>query len=179
MKIVRSWPEVVPENRCYVVDTLPKLIMKDYDYRCLGDLDDDVLLIEWDMAVSKEHLELFIEQIREDPDRVLVAPYKVYQPTTGARNLPRGPQWVCRRYTDETTYGMYFIEEFEPTCHLFGLGMTYLPRRVIKAFLNAYPGHFSDGSFSGWHYRNIEQETRIAWDVRPIHLHYLIERTPS
>lgn len=175
MKIIRSWPEQVPPDRCYVVDTLPRFVMSGYDYRGLGDLDDDVLLIEWDMAVSKEHLDRFVELVAEDPSRVLVAPYKIYTPTARAEPLPQGPLWVCRRYEDDEQ-SMRFIREGEPTCHLWGLGMTYLPREVIREFLDSWPGHFSDASISGWHYRNVERETRIAWDVRPIHLHYLIER---
>ena len=68
---------------------------------------------------------------------------------------------------------MRFVAEGEPTCHLWGLGVTYLPRVVIREFLEAWPGHFNDGAVSGWYYRHYG-ETPIAWDVRPIHLHYLI-----
>lgn len=175
MKFVRSWPESVPVGRCYVTDTLERFVMKDYCYRGLGDYDDDVLLIEWDMAVHREELESFIDQARSNPGEVLVAPYKIYTPTARAENL-RKPLWVCRRYTDETTTQARHVDEGEPTCHLWGLGLTYLPRAVIRSFLDSWPGHFSDASISGWHYRNIAEETRIAWDVRPVHLHYLIDR---
>lgn len=174
MKIIRSWPALIPPDRNYVTDTLPRFVMTDYSYRGLGDLDDDVLVIEWDMAIGQEDLTRMVAHTRDRPDEVTVAPYKLYQATANTTVYPR-PMWAMRRYNDgEAT--MRYVDEFEPTCHLWGLGVTYLPRDVIRGFLDAYPGHFSDTSISGWHYRNIQRETRIAWDVRPVHLHYPIER---
>lgn len=174
MKIVRSWPSVIPADRCYVVDTLPKFIMTDFDYRGLGDLDDDVLLLEWDIAIDREGLEAFLEQIAAEPDRVHAAPYRIYTSTTRAENL-RQPVWVPRRYNDGEQ-SMSHVTEGDAACHTFGLGMTYMPRLIIRDFLDDWPGHFSDMSFAGWHYKNVTKEVPIPWDVRPIHLHYLIER---
>jgi hypothetical protein len=157
-----------------VVDTLDRFIMKDYDYRGLGDLDDDVVLLEWDMAVHREEFESFLGQVREAPDRVLVAPYKVYTATQRPENL-RQPVWVPRVYADASEQSTRHVQPGEPECHLFGLGLTYLPRDLIQGFLADWPGHFNDVSFSGWHYRQVGAAP-IAWDVRPVHLHYLIER---
>lgn len=175
MKVVRSWPAVVPRDRCYVEDTLPRFVMKDYDYRGLGDLHDDVLLVEWDMAVHREEFEAFLDVVRSDPADVAVAPYKVYTPTARAEEFKQ-PKWVMRRYSDSREQSLRFCTPEDTHCHLFGLGLTYLPRELIRAFLDDWPGHFNDASFSGWHYRNVKQETPIAWDVRPVHLHYLIDR---
>lgn len=173
MKIIRSWPEKVPPNRNYVVDTLPRFFMQDYSYRGIGEFDDDVLILEWDMAVSQEDLGTFLAWIEKTPDKVVVAPYKIYQATSSPAKLWR-PIYAMRRYNDgEAT--MRYVTEDDATCHLWALGMTYLPRDVIRAFLDAWPGHFSDTSLSGWHYRNVEKETTIAWNVRPVHLHYAIE----
>ena len=174
MKFVRSWPEKIPPQRCYVEDTLPRIVTPNYDYRCLGEMNDDILLIEWDIAVDRIELEQFIERARSTPDDVLVAPYRIYTPTARAENLPK-PIWVQRRYSeDEST--MRFVDDYEPTCHLFGLGLVYLPNAIIQAFLDDWPGHFNDAAFSGWHYRNVKKEVPIMWDVRPVHLHYLIDR---
>lgn len=170
--MIRSWPAVIPPDRAYVVDTLPRFVMHDYSYRGLGDYNDDILLIEWDMAISAEDLGRFKQHIAEDPTRVVVAPYRVYTPTTRNVPLPMGPKWVHRRYNDGEQ-SMRFVEEGEPTCHLWGLGVTYLPGKVIREFLDAWPGHFNDGAVSGWYYRRYG-EVEITWDVRPIHLHYLL-----
>lgn len=177
MKFIRSWPESVPDNRSYVVDPIQRFVMTDYSYRGLADLNDDVLLIEWDLAVGKEDLESFVAQAHAEPERVLVAPYRIYQVTGSDEEFPR-PFWVHRRYVDETEMTMRFVQPDDPTCHLWGLGLTYLPRAVIHGFVTDYPGEtLSDAAISGWHHRRYEQETRIAWDVRPVHLHYPIERT--
>lgn len=173
MKVVRSWPEVVPDNRCYVVDTLPRFVMKDYDYRGLADLEDDVVLIEWDMAVRREEFEAFLDHVRTDPTRVITAPYRIYTPTQRAENLPK-PVWVARRYNAGEQSTRYVTTD-DTHCHLFGFGLTYLPLDLIRAFLADWPGHFNDTSFSGWHYRAVG-ETPLTWDVQPVHLHYLIER---
>jgi hypothetical protein len=74
MKLVRSWPAEIPEGRAYVVDDIPKFIMgnegeRQFDYRGLVDLDDDVVLIEWDIAVGGEQLALFMERAKAEPDR--------------------------------------------------------------------------------------------------------------
>jgi hypothetical protein len=175
VKLIRSWPSQVPEGRCYVADTLPKLVMESYDYRCLESVDDDIVLIEWDVAAGKEDLEAFIDRVRSRPDEVVVAPYRLYMPTRGEQNLPR-TVWAHRRYRTVDMATSRFVEEDEPSCHLFGLGLVYLPRDILQAFLASWPGHFSDASFSGWHYRNVTQETPIAWESRPVHLHYRIDQ---
>lgn len=175
MKVLRSWPSEIPEGRSYVVDTLPRLVMDSYDYRCLEDVDDDLVLVEWDVAVGAEELERFIDRARSEPDRVLVAPYRLYMATKGDRNLPE-TVWAHRRYRSPETTSARFVKEDEQTCHLFGLGLVYLPRAVVQAFIRSWPGHFSDASFSGWHYRNIAQEVPIDWETRAVHLHYKIDQ---
>ncbi|TKG58896.1 hypothetical protein [Prauserella endophytica] len=138
-------------------------MIQDFDYRSLGLVDDDVVMLEWDIAVSKEHLERFIERAHNDPHQVLAAPYLLYNPD--------GTVWAHRRYTAPGS--RRYVREHEPFCHLFGLGMTYLPRRIVREFLASHPGPFSDTSLSVWHYHNAPTtEVPIAWECRPIHLHY-------
>lgn len=144
--------------------------MDDHDYRCLDAIDDDVLLLEWDIAVGREDLAEFAARAAAAPDRVLVAPYRLY---FFASERERPPVWAHRRYEGTPETGsLRHATPADETCHLWGLGMTYLPRAVVRRFLDAWPGHFSDVSLSGWHYRNVEQDVPITWDIRPVHLHY-------
>ena len=172
MKLLRSWPSQPPAGRARVEDSIPRLIMDEYDYRILGDADGDVLLLEWDIAVGRDELVRFARRAQENPDRVIVAPYPIYRSTIGLHDIGQ-PVWPYRRYSaDEQT--ARFVQPTDTHCHLFALGMAYLPAAVVKQFLADYPGHFSDVSFSGWHYRNIEPEVPIAWDCAAVHLNYAI-----
>lgn len=177
MQIIRSWPARVPPGRAYVQDDLPRLVIEDYDYRALADVDDDVLLIEWDIAVGKEDLAEFAARARSAPDRVLVAPYRLYHVASGR---PCPPRWAHRRYEGTPETGrLVHVQDGDPVAHLWGLGMTYLPCAVICGFVAAWDGHVSDGSLSGWHYRNVRPDVPITWDIRPVHLHYEIEEAPG
>lgn len=172
MKLVRSWPSQPPEGRARVDDSIERLVMDGYDYRLLGDVGDDVLLLEWDIAIGRDELVRFARRAQETPERVLVAPYPIYRSTIGLREVERRV-WPMRRY-EEGELTTRFAEPTDTHCHLFALGMTYLPAAIVKAFLVDYDGHFSDTSFSGWHYRNVEREVPIAWDCPAVHLNYAI-----
>jgi hypothetical protein len=172
VKLIRSWPSHPPEGRARVDDSIERLFNNNHDYRVLGDVDDDVLLLEWDIAVGRDELVRFAQRAQENPDRVIVAPYPIYRSTLSLRDLGEFV-WPMRRY-NPGEQGMRHVHQGESHCHLFALGMTYLPAAIVKAFLADYDGHFSDGSFSGWHYRNVEREVPIAWDCAAVHLNYAL-----
>lgn len=174
MRLLRSWPETIPPRRGYVVDEIPRLVMSKFDYRAvLADLDDDVLLIEWDLAVGKEDLAAFAARAKRSRDEVLVAPYRLYHASSG-RDRPN-PVWVHRVYEGEgPAESLRHVTEADEYCHLWGLGLTYLPRWIVREFLDAWDGTLSDGALSGWHYRNVKKDVPITWDIRPVHLHYQI-----
>jgi hypothetical protein len=167
VRLLRSWPVKIPDGRSFVVDQTTKLVIDGYDYSPLGDVDDDVVLLEWDVAVDQEGLQRFVAAAAEDLGRVIVAPYRLFVATQSGRPLPK-PVW-CHRRAD----GRH-VHTGEPTCAMFGLGMVYLPRRLVAAFLEDWRGHFSDAAFSGWHRRHVAAEVPITWDIRPAHLHYSI-----
>lgn len=167
MRLIRSWPWRVPPGRAYVVDDIEHLVLDNHNYRPLADVDDDVVLLEWDIAVSLEDLRAFVGHAREARDEVLVAPYRLY---------PAGI-WAHRTWTGRGpgAWGAEPVEDGAATCNLFGLGLVYLPRALVAAFLKAgWANHFGDVEFSMWHYKNVTKDVRIAWDVRPVHLHYEI-----
>lgn len=47
MRWLRSWPARQPYGRPHVVDRLERLVIDDYDYTPLGEIDDDAIIIEW------------------------------------------------------------------------------------------------------------------------------------
>lgn len=174
MRLIRSWPEKVPEGRSYVVDQLERLVMKDYDYHCLESVDDDVLLLEWDLAIGRDELARFAERAKASPDRVLVAPYPIYRSTLGLHDLSRAV-YPFRLYNPGNS-SMRWCTPADPTCHTFGFGVTYLPRLLVKRYLaDTGPAMFNDVTFSQWHYLNADdREVPIAWDCPAVHLNYEI-----
>lgn len=174
MKLVRSWPVNVPTGRSYVVDDAPRMLNENYSYAGLVDVDDDVIQLDWDTAVSREDLQHFAQWARMAPAEVHVAPVKVYPDSR--RGLTR-TIWNLRTYEGE---GLRETREWEPTCDLFGFGMVYLPGHMIREFsatfadeLAAGTVRWDDTGFAGWHHRT-HGPANVAWNVRPIHLHYRI-----
>ena len=180
MRIVRSFPATIPAGRAYVVDALERVTLSDFDYAPLAALDDDVIVVEWDMALSREDTERFTCAARRRPDQVTVAPYLLYtvaqNPVFAHRCI--GPSGRERWINDLDWFADYI-----------GFGLVYLPRAVVRAFLDApAPARgrspylpdtheygdtrFSDQTFSVWHRHSYGRRTLIQWDVRPVHLHY-------
>jgi hypothetical protein len=146
--------------------------MDGYDYHCLGEIGDDVLLLEWDIAIGKYELERFAARARAESGRVRVAPYPIYRSTLSLVGLGRSV-YPFRLY-NEGDYSMRWCTPDDATCHMFGLGVAYLPQQLIKGYLaDDYPGVFNDVAFSGWHYRNAEyRDVPIDWDCPAVHLNY-------
>ena len=173
MRLLRSWPAEVPDDRAHVTDGIERLVIKEYRYDpWLNQILDDVVILEWDIAVGREELHRFITRARAHPDRPCHAPYPLYQTTVHGHLLPR-PLGSARYDNGQT------VDEFDPFCHLFSLGLTYLPRDAIAGYFEAMGTHpnlaaegFTDGAFSGWWWRTTRQETPLFWDIRPVHLHY-------
>jgi hypothetical protein len=178
VRLVRSWPADVPGHHPRVVDGLERVITDGPDYRPLAGIDDDLIHLDWDMAVCPEDLAHFAAHAREDPGAVLVGPYRMYAGSLqGAR--PRGlaaDEWAMRRYCAgpagaETA--MRHITPGDGACHLFGFGMVYFPAGLLAKFCAAFPGEpLTDIGWSGWHNRNVSYEARLCWHVHPVHLNF-------
>lgn len=175
MRLIRSWPRHPPKGRNYVIDDAERLYNDNYDYSALAELDDDIIHLDWDTVMSRETLSRFADLCRAEPDRVRVAPQRIY--ADSRRGLPE-TIWNLKRYEGS---GMRYLRTGEPSCHLFGFGMVYLPKIHIHGFVDRYAGDIAAGKivmgdihFSGWHHRNIEPETPVAWDCETVHLHYQI-----
>lgn len=174
MRLVRSWPARVPAGRARVEDGMERLVMYAYDYTVLGDLDDDVLLLEWDIAVGGEELAAFAAKAATEPDRMLSAPYRLY-PGCSIKRAGAGATWAAWRYRHTPhSSGRVEAQPGDPYAHITGLGMTYLPRELIQRYLSEREPQwgFSDIAFCGWHYRRVRPEILLDWSARPVHLHY-------
>lgn len=169
MKLLRSWPAVVPANtaRAHVIDPIPRIYLDDYDLSPMAEIDDDIVLLEWDIAVDRTSLEVFVERAKAKPDTVIVAPYRLYETTVRSHRLKQ-PVW-CHRRSDGS-----HVATGERWCSAFGFGLIYFPRSVVEAFRADWQGHFSDGSFSGWHKNKVSDRVEIIWDAPATHLHYTV-----
>lgn len=156
--VIRSFPEFVPPNRAYVVDDIPIYKMINYDYSALPTIfPQDLILLEWDMAVDADELEQFKYATLKEPDRPLVAPYKI----SGTKR-----HWV--HWHGDGVNVMDWVNEGDPYCDGAGFGMIYLPYHLTMAYLRDNPTkHLTDTNFSIWYNKPIP----IAWGIRPVHLH--------
>lgn len=181
MQIRRCWPDPMPEGRTgYVVDDCPRLLNSDYSYRGLVALDDDVISLDWDTAVGREDLIGFAKRCRSDPDRLRVVPQIM---DVGWRKGWLSPRWNCMVY-EAGERQLRHIRTGEPETDLFGFGMVYLPRGLLREFedtwaakLDAGTHRFDDLGFAGWHYRQ-RGKAVVDWDVTAVHLHYSMLEVP-
>jgi hypothetical protein len=180
VRLIRSWPDPLPEGRSYVVDDCPRLVTAGRDYRGLVDVGDDVIHLDWDTAVHRDDLTRFAELARQHPERVLVAPQR-FEP--GHRAGITEATWNCQVFT-EGGGATRWINTGEPICHLFGFGMVYLPRALVVEFdqvfrpeLDAGRVTFDDTAFSGWYHRT-RGGAEVVWTVRPVHVHYRMNEVP-
>ena len=77
MKLVRSWPLDVPPNHPYIYDNCERVILtRKYlpDYTPLADVGDDLLHLDWDVAVGRHELRAFAKKCEAEPDKVRVGP---------------------------------------------------------------------------------------------------------
>ena len=77
MKIVRSWPEHVPPNHPYIYDNCERILLRRKylpDYTTLLEAEDNLLHLDWDVAVGRNELRVFAKKCEAEPDKVRVAP---------------------------------------------------------------------------------------------------------
>ena len=176
MRLLRSWPAVIPEGRAYVVDNLERFVMggpgdTPFCYRRLVDYDEDIILIEWDIAVGAEQLATFIGRAAAEPDRVRVAPYLLYRRD---RQISHGQPFYVHRIRDGAV--RRWAQPDDTHCQYFGFGLIYLPKDLIRRFVAQMQPRtkFGDSEFSRWHMRNVATHVPIDWECRAVHLHYAL-----
>lgn len=169
MKWIQSRPtDDSPDykKRSYVVDQhMESVVIYDYDYRpVLEQMDEDTVIIEWDIAISSEARKEFEDLCASWPRCVQVAPYRIYPTSSGHSS----PLWVHRNEIDRP------IRDGDDYCRYFGFGCVYLPISIVKMYLAEIDGPCTDHSFSIWHtLRFPEVVVPVHWLKEPVvHLHY-------
>ena len=162
MKILRSFPDDGgPPGRAHVVDDLERHLNRPYDYSGLKAYGDDILLLEWDIAVSRLDLGIFAQRAK-GRDWPIVAPFLNRD---GAHYMHwRGPN---------AAGGYRPIHKGEDWCDLFGFGMVYFPAWVLRDYPPGWGNSsiLSDGSLPRWlqslpHARPVP----VDWDITVVHL---------
>lgn len=174
MKIIRTVPAKIPDGRNYVIDQIDQVVIDNYDMRFLTDLNDSVILLEWDIAVAKHDLYNFIVHARQAPHLIHVAPYPLYPESL---DEIVAPVWAHRHMLNPMPLQMRWIEYGDPVCDIFSTGMVYIPRDIVGRLsesddLITWHSNITDSKLAFWYHFNIGEKVPVHWDVRPIHLHY-------
>lgn len=138
-------------------DDIERLYTKPYDISGLKNFHDDIILLEWDIAVSKPDLERFTE--RAKGDWPIVAPFL-------ARD---GSKYLHQR---REANGYRPIIKNEPTCDVFGFGLVYFPAWVIRQCPQQYGSSsiISDGTLPYWLQEQEARPVPVDWSITIVHL---------
>lgn len=159
-----------------MIDAIPRVETPPFDYAPLADMGEDLIHLDWDMAVSPEDLDTFAHLAMAAPQDVLVAPYRTYPGSIFGAD-PQGrdlesPVWTAKVYSDAREQSMRNVTEDDTHAHLWGFGLVYLPAKWLCGYAARFPGEkMGDGEFSGWYYRQAGPAL-LAWGVRPVHLNF-------
>lgn len=176
MKLVRSWPEDMTglEEHPRVLDNCERLYIPSIDYSPLLALDDNVLLLEWDVVVGKDELRAFARKCLDEPDEVRVAPTRQYNTRQWRKEKKRNfnEEWFVYKRLD---IGRRTLEYGEPYCNEFAFGVIYLPYWAIKGFMDSKQPTtpFIDRTFAIWFNKVTEfHPVPVEWDTNAIHMNY-------
>ena len=174
MHLLRLMPAQIPTDRNYIVDSIDPYYMYNYDMRSLADINNDLILLEWDIAVAEHDLHNFICHVRDSPNQVHVAPYVLYPESLDELMTP---VWAHRHMIREMPLQLKWIEYGDSVCDIFSTGMIYIPLDILKRIsdsdnLITWHNNINDSKLAFWHHHEIDKKVPVHWDVRPVHLHY-------
>jgi hypothetical protein len=208
MIIRRSWPrgwnqdhqdEIESKTggfrKPHVVDGLPRMEIENFDYRPAFEevSHQDLVLIEWDLAVDAGQLAGFLNRCRTMPERIRVAPYLLYPHKTGC-SRPVWAHQIIRRDLDPIESQVHdpgttrWVMPTDRLADVVGFGMIYLPSWAIEYCLDDryISDRLTDSTWSMWHYRHHGrgrsegggEGITIDWQTTPVHLNFIHELTP-
>jgi hypothetical protein len=146
-----------------VVDQLQRVVISGHDYRPVRDRllagdGEGLIHLDWDIAISKEHLKLMRDRARAEPAAGFVAPYRLY------------PLNACaHRHRDGTPVVDAALEVF---CALPAFGAIYLPRHMAAGWQPvAHDPRMTDTNFAAWADRQ-GYSWPVDWRIHAVHLHF-------
>jgi hypothetical protein len=178
MKVVRSWPLNPPKTqKPHIIDDCERVYIKTVDYRPLADLNDDVIHLDWDVAVGMVELRNFAKKCLAEPNTVRVAPTMMYSSRYWRDELPGdGRGW----FTDwmvqvQMNVGTRPIKYGEPYGHFFSFGLVYLPKQILRDFVNQLKDNeqFRDREFCQWFQKSTGgTSVPVEWATNAVHLNF-------
>jgi hypothetical protein len=181
MRLVRSWPLNPPEGHPQIIDDCERVYIETVDYTPLGDLGENFIHLDWDVAVNRDALRAFADKCEKEPNRIRVAPTMnwVTRQYRANQNASSADQWLVWKLTLE---GKRNLEPGEPFCDMFAFGMVYFPIAIFQKYLaadtsagNSHP----DINFCEWRYNTYYGGIRknppgvpVEWDTHAVHLNY-------
>lgn len=176
---VRSWPEYVPPHKTHIIDDLPRVTVKDYDYRTLIPYNTDHRLnhLDWDVAIGREDVERMDELYRLYPNRVVVAPIYYYDET-----LPRYVHQQVVPISTQYPRGMRWMTAGENLCDYAGFSCISIPPNFLQwcdewlKTLHNEDQRITDTRFSDWMYQIRHEKFVVDWRIQAVHLNYPVQR---
>jgi hypothetical protein len=181
MKLIRSWPQQPPtkNHHPYVVDNCNRVCIPTIDYSPLLDVGDDLIHLDWDVAVGKHEIQAFAKKCLAEPEDIRVAPVMMY----GSRfykddGLSPG-RWQDK-YMEcvQMPVGKRPVQPGDPYCNYFSFSLIYFPYWTLKGFVDSLrPGEqFRDGNFNEWYGRTTNwRPVPLEWDAHVVHTNYSIK----
>jgi len=177
MRLIRTWPQDMTgldaKNR--IIDDCERVYIPSIDRKPMVTLDDNVIHLDWDVAVSRDDLREFARRCAADPERVRVVPTLAHQTQRTRTGQPQTTptHWMVWR---QDYHGGPRIElkPGESPAHIFSFGLVYLPKWTIQGFIRDMPDtNLDDTQFANWHNRQTAyQGCPVDWDIPTVHLNY-------
>ena len=187
IEIVRSWPpeQWMLEDHPYVVDNARRVVINSKrkggtyftDYRPLYQVGQDMIHLDWDMAIGRDELRDFADRCRENPHKLR---------TMACRTYPTRRYQLGLDETKQTEWHAWHslnpkveVEPGDPYCKWFSFAAIYLPWSIWKPFVESFGDKrdiwCSARSLASWYHINVEDKIALDWETNIVHVNYSIK----
>lgn len=175
MRVIRSWPMTPPDEHPRVFDNCERIYIPTTDYRPLVDVGENLIHLDWDVAVGRTELREFARKCEAEPDRCRVAPTWAYVTRMRRDHYARGQRTELMIWKYDQRRGRMRVQWGDPECNLFGFGFVYLPTWAFCGYVAdldpATPA--SDTGFGQWYFKATNgQGVPVEWGTHAVHTNY-------